>query len=131
MRRMWMPVVLAAVLCWSLNARAQSPAPAAAAPGADRTALSAAVERWAQAVGDYHVITVSGVRKGSPAEVAGLLKGDVIEALDGKPATDARVADLRQALLDEGSQHVIEIHRGTSGRLSLSLKVAVLSLEDN
>jgi hypothetical protein len=80
---------------------------------------------------DFKRFSVSGVRKGSAAETAGFQKGDVLESLDGKPASTLRLADLRQALLDEGSQHTIEITRGSEARRSLSFVIRLVSIEDN
>ena len=79
---------------------------------------------------EYHTFKVSGVRKGSPAETAGLQKGDAIEALDGKPAAEFRLADLRRALSDEGSSHVLEITRGGEPRRSIPVTITMVSIED-
>ncbi len=79
---------------------------------------------------EFKTFKVSGVRKDSPAEAAGLQKWDVIESLDGKPATALRLADLRQALSDEGSQHVLEITRGTDPRRSVPVTITMVSIED-
>jgi len=74
---------------------------------------------------------VSGVRKNSPAEAAGLQKGDLIESLDGKPATALRLADLRKAFSEEGSEHVVEITRGSEPKRSVAVTITMVSIEDS
>jgi Aspartyl protease/PDZ domain len=80
---------------------------------------------------DYTVFRVTGVRKDSPASRAGLEKGDIVEALDDTPASRLRLADLRQALSVDGSEHVLEVLRGTEERLRLPFTVERVSIEDD
>jgi C-terminal processing protease CtpA/Prc len=78
---------------------------------------------------DYRVFRVTAVRKDSPAEAAGLKKDDVVVALDGKPASEFRLADLRQALSADGSQHTLTIRRGDDSIL-VAVTVSLVSLDD-
>jgi membrane-associated protease RseP (regulator of RpoE activity) len=78
----------------------------------------------------YTQITVTGVRKASPAEAAGLRKGDVILVADGVPATELRLADVRRLLADEGASHTLTLGRGDE-RLALEFSVTLVSLDEN
>ena len=80
---------------------------------------------------DYTHFSVAGVRKGSPADSAGFLKGDVIATLDGKPASAWRLATVRTALADEGSRHRAEIQRGAGGTVPIEFTVHLVSIEDH
>jgi S1-C subfamily serine protease len=80
---------------------------------------------------DYTVFEVSGIRKGSPAEAAGLQKGDVVDSLDTKPAATLRLVELRAALADEDSQHVLSITRGAaSEKLRIPITIKLVSIEE-
>ena len=79
---------------------------------------------------DYTHFSVAGVRTGSPADSAGFVKGDVIAALDGKPASAWRLASLRAALAEEGTRHRAEIQRGAGATVPLEFTVHLVSIED-
>jgi len=80
---------------------------------------------------EFTVFEVSGIRKGSPAEAAGLQKGDVVDSLDTQPAAALRLVELRAALLDEGSQHVLSITRGASSqKLRIPITIKLVSIEE-
>lgn len=73
-------------------------------------------EAAAQAHGAETGLLVVAVQPGGPAEEAGLLLGDVLLALDGKPATDSGAL---QSILDEdrvGQEIVLSILRGGEAR---------------
>ena len=73
---------------------------------------------------DFTVFTVTGVTPGTPAEEAGLEVGDVITAVDGKPAADLRLADVRRLLLEDGAHRVLDVRRGEeSVKLEFTVKV--------
>ena len=79
---------------------------------------------------DYTRFSVAGVRKGSPADSAGFVKGDVIASLDGRPASGWRLASLRTALAQEGAHHRAEIERTGGAPASLDFTVHLVSIED-
>jgi hypothetical protein len=79
---------------------------------------------------DYTRFTVTGVRKESPAAAAGLMKGDVILAVDGRPAPDLRLVDLRKLLADEGAHRILHIQRGDQ-KLAIEADVTLVSLDEN
>jgi hypothetical protein len=56
------------------------------------------------------------VTKGGPAEQAGLLKGDVITAVDGKPAASLKLYEVRQRLRDDapGTAVKFSVRQGTA-----------------
>jgi hypothetical protein len=78
---------------------------------------------------DYRVFKVTAVRKGSPAEAAGLQEDDIVAALDGKPAAEFRLADLRLALSTDGSQHTLTVKRGDDS-VMVAVTVTLISLDD-
>jgi len=69
------------------------------------------------------------VRKDSPASAAGLLKDDVVTALDGRPAAHFRLADLRKALAEDGVHHALELRRGEK-TMTIEFDVTLVSLDD-
>lgn len=77
---------------------------------------------------DLHVYPVTGVRPGSPAEEAGFKKDDVITALDGKPASEFTLGQLRLGLTKEGEKHRIEVARGGE-TLTIPVEVKLVSLD--
>jgi len=79
---------------------------------------------------EFTTFTVSGVRKGSPAEAAGFQKGDVLVALDDRPATDLRLATLQATLRDDGSSHTADVRRSKAAPVHLVFKVTTVSIED-
>ena len=80
---------------------------------------------------DSSVFKVTGVRKDSPAEAAGLLAGDVVVSLDGRPAEIFRLVELRQALSADGSSHVLGIRRSGGETLEINVTVRLISLDES
>ncbi|HET9299856.1 MAG TPA: aspartyl protease family protein [Candidatus Polarisedimenticolaceae bacterium] len=78
---------------------------------------------------DYTTFTVTGVTPKTPAEAAGLKKGDVVTAVDGKPASELRLADVRRLLLEDGAHRVLDVRRGEE-TVTLDFTVAVLTAKD-
>lgn len=78
---------------------------------------------------NYTRFTVTGVRKDGPAVAAGLRKGDLIVAADGKPAEDLRLADLRKLFADEGARHALTIRRGDE-TVTVEFVVTLVSLDE-
>lgn len=61
--------------------------------------------------GGFKVVSIT---KGGPAEEAGLQKNDTIVAVDGKPATEVKLADLRKHLRNDkpGTVVIFKVNRG-------------------
>jgi hypothetical protein len=79
---------------------------------------------------DYTRFNVAGVRKGSPADSVGFRKGDVIAALDGKPASGWRLAAVRAALAEAGSHRAVMVQRAGAPDTTFTFDVRVVSIED-
>ncbi len=65
------------------------------------------------------------VTKGAPAEAAGLKKGDVITAVDGKPVGAIKLYDLRERLRNDpaGTAVAFTINRdGASKEIKVTLE---------
>ncbi len=77
---------------------------------------------------DLRTYPVTAVRPGSPAEEAGFRKGDVIAALDGRPAAAFTLGQLRNSLAKEGEHHEVQVARG-SEKLTLPIEVRLVSLD--
>ena len=78
----------------------------------------------------YTQFTVTGVRKASPAEAAGLRKDDAIVAADGRPAAELRLVDLRKILADEGAHHVLSIER-SGENVTIDVVVTLVPIDEN
>jgi hypothetical protein len=61
---------------------------------------------------DFSVLKVSKVTKGSPATEAGLNVGDIVTAIDGKPAAKFKSHQLRQMLKQNKRTYLLDIKRG-------------------
>lgn len=75
--------------------------------------------------GDAKGFKVVDVTKSSPADKAGLMKGDVITAVDGTPADEIKLYDLRQRLRDDepGTEIYFTVMRGKGAKmLEITLK---------
>jgi membrane-associated protease RseP (regulator of RpoE activity) len=77
---------------------------------------------------DLHTYTVAAVRAGSPAEQDGFKKGDMVATLDGKPAAQFTLRELRDALAAAGSYHQLGVTRG-SEHLRVPVEVRLVSLD--
>ena len=72
-------------------------------------------------------VSLVAVHPGSPAEKAGLQRGDVLVSVDGKSARGLSVADLTQALRgDAGSKVRISVTRQGGGNLEVTVERAVI-----
>lgn len=79
---------------------------------------------------DLHTYTVTAVRKGSQAEKDGFQKADVISALNGKPAAQFTLGELREQLSHEGANDEVEIGRANE-KLTIPVQVRLISLDRN
>lgn len=70
---------------------------------------------------DFRRVTVARVLDDSPALEAGVLAGDEIESIDGKPAAEVGLSALREQLREEGRNVKLTLLRGTD-RVTLGLK---------
>lgn len=69
---------------------------------------------------DFRTLTVTRVLDDSPALEAGIQAGDVIEAIDGKPADELGLSALRERLRLAGQVVNFELKRGTE-RIAIGL----------
>ena len=79
---------------------------------------------------DYTTFRVTGVRKDSPADSLGLRTDDVLAAIDGRPASAWRLAEVRAALLEDGARHAIEVARKGAAPVRLDFTVRTVSIEN-
>jgi hypothetical protein len=77
---------------------------------------------------DLHTYTVTAVRKGSQAEKDGFQKADVISALNGKPAAQFTLGELREQLSHEGGAYEVEIGRARD-KLTIPVQIRLISLD--
>ena len=70
------------------------------------------------------------MRTGSPADSAGFVKGDVIAALDGKPASAWRLASLRAAWRRRAHAIAPRSSAGAGATVPLEFTVHLVSIED-
>ncbi len=61
---------------------------------------------------DLKTFTVAGVRPGSPAEKDGFKKGDVIAAVDERPASELTLGEVRADLQQQGKRYELTVDRG-------------------
>lgn len=77
---------------------------------------------------DLHTFTVTAVREGSQAEKDGFKKSDVISALNGKPAAQFTLRELRDELTHEGERCELGIRRGGEG-LTIPVQIILVSVD--
>jgi hypothetical protein len=61
---------------------------------------------------DFHEFRVISVMAGSPAAEAGMRTGDIITAIDGSPATEFTLEEIRRMFLEDGREAELDILRG-------------------
>jgi C-terminal processing protease CtpA/Prc len=71
---------------------------------------------------DLRTYEVNTVAEGTPAADAGLKQGDVIEQVDGAPASRMSLGELKQLLIQDGRSLRLDVHRGTQ-HLDVTLKL--------
>jgi hypothetical protein len=77
---------------------------------------------------DLHTYTVTAVRPGSQAEKDGFKKADIISALNGKPAAQFMLSELREQLTHEGESYDIGVSRADD-KLKISVRIKLVSLD--
>lgn len=60
----------------------------------------------------FSEVRVNSVIAGSPAALSGIVEGDTIAQVDGKPVTGLMLEELRQSLKQDGSRKKIRLSRG-------------------
>ena len=72
---------------------------------------------------DFRAFGVSRVIEKSPAELAGIAVGDMLEKIDGNPASDYSLGDLRALFRQDGTEHTLTVLRnGKHLQFTLKLK---------
>jgi len=75
---------------------------------------------------DFRAFGVARVIANSPAAAAGIAVGDMIEKIDGNPASEYSLSDVRAILRQDGTEHTITVLRnGQSLEFTLKLKPLV------
>jgi hypothetical protein len=77
---------------------------------------------------DLHAYTITAVRKGSQAERDGFQKADIISALNGKPAAQFTLGELREQLSNEGESYEVGIDRAND-KLTIPVQIRMISLD--
>ncbi len=118
----------------TLTVKRKTPLPEGTAKSAEREVTTHEIAVEARAIMHTGIIVglgpVAAVRKGSPAETAGLLVGDQIETIDGQPVGDP--LSLGQRLLNKVGQTVtITVKRGSGDKLVTKELTATLEAPRN
>ena len=72
---------------------------------------------------DFRAFGVARVIEKSPAELAGIAVGDMLEKIDGNPASDYTLNDIRALLRQDGTEHTLTVLRnGQHLQFTLKLK---------
>src|SRR5262245_20753570 len=61
---------------------------------------------------DFKTFRVQQIIEGSPASVAGFRRGDIISAVEGKPASNLTLEQLRQMFKRNARKYQLNIRRG-------------------
>lgn len=77
---------------------------------------------------DLHTYTVVAVRPGSPAEVDGFRKGDLISGEDGKTASQFTLRELRDSVSHAEHHHAFDVQR-SGERWTANVNVRLVSIE--
>ena len=77
---------------------------------------------------DLHTYTVTAVRPGSQAEKDGFKKADVIAALNGKPAAQFTLGELRDQFAHEGERYDIQVSRAND-KVTIPVEIKLMSME--
>ncbi|HEV2617330.1 MAG TPA: PDZ domain-containing protein [Candidatus Acidoferrales bacterium] len=72
---------------------------------------------------DFRAFGVARVIEKSPAELAGIAVGDMLEKIDGNPASEYSLNDIRSVFRQDGTEHVLTVMRnGKHLQFTLKLK---------
>lgn len=77
---------------------------------------------------DLHTYTVTAVRPGSQAEKDGFKQADIISAVNGRPAAQFMLSELREQLTHEGESYDIGISRADD-KMNISVQIKLVSLD--
>jgi hypothetical protein len=73
--------------------------------------------------GDFSVVVVNQVEKGSAAADAGMQDEDIITAIDGRPATDFTITEIRNMFMQDCKEYLISLmRRGKQLQTKLKLR---------
>jgi C-terminal processing protease CtpA/Prc len=70
---------------------------------------------------DFKTLKVRRLVENSPATEAGVREGDVISAINGRPATELSLCEISKMFRQEGKEYLLEIIRGAE-KIQLTLK---------
>lgn len=76
---------------------------------------------WLARGADFRTFEVDRVLDGSPAAEAGLIAGDIVASIDGRPAADLSLDQIKQMFRHDGKEYACEIRR-SSHLLKVKLK---------
>lgn len=68
--------------------------------------------RWIATGQNFKTVKLESVGEGSPAAEAGLLPGDLIEAIDGQKSAQLSLDEIRQMFKIDGKDYSLEVKRG-------------------
>jgi len=71
---------------------------------------------------DYSVVVVNEVEKNSAGAEAGIQESDIIEAIDGRPAKELTIDQIRKMFMENGKEYLLTLKRG-SKELHTKLKL--------
>jgi Aspartyl protease/PDZ domain len=72
---------------------------------------------------DYSIVVVNEVEKNSPGSEAGIQEEDIIEAIDGRPAKELTINQIRKMFMQHGKEYLVSLKRGqTDVRTKLRLR---------
>jgi hypothetical protein len=75
---------------------------------------------------EFHKFEVAQVARKSPAAAKGVVVGDMIEEIDGEPASEYTLDDVRAVLREDGTSHTLSLLRnGKTIEVTLELKPLV------
>jgi aspartyl protease/PDZ domain-containing protein len=77
---------------------------------------------------DLHTYTITAVRPGSQAEKDGFKKGDVISDVNGKPAAQITLSQLREQLTSEGESYDVGVSRAQD-KIIIPARIKLVSLD--
>ena len=71
---------------------------------------------------DYREYRVRSVIDGSPAADAGVMVGDLVSGIDGKPAGELTLNEIRELFRKDGQEYMLELGRGGGATVRATLR---------